>query len=140
MVSIIFQLGAPARRQGKLGKSFLSREKLLFARGSDCSLAPRLAELGACGFGQGFEGVLIVDRHIREDLSVKLDIGFFQSINKLAVVHALRSDCGVDPGNPESTKLALAVFPIAIGVAQTMLNGLPGFTETGASHTAVAFG
>ena len=58
-----------------------------------------------------------MDRHIREDLSVDLDIGFFQSIHKLAVVHALCPDCGVDPGNPESTKLALTVFAITIGVA-----------------------
>jgi hypothetical protein len=135
-----FSARSPCSSQGKLGKKFLSREKRLPTRGSAYSLAPRLAELGACGLGQGFEGFLIMNRHVREDFAVELDLGFLQSIHKLTVVHAFCSYCGIYSGNPEPSKFSLAIFTVAIGIAQTMFHGLSGFAETSASHTSVTFG
>ena len=81
-----------------------------------------------------------MDRHFRKNLAIKLDIGFFQPMHELAVIHALCPNCGVDPGNPEPAEFAFAVFSVPIGIAQAMFHRFPGLAVSGTSYTAVAFG
>jgi hypothetical protein len=81
-----------------------------------------------------------MDSHIRENLAVDFNLGFFQSIHELAVIEPLSADCGINSGNPESAKFTFAVFPVSVGITQTMFNSLSGFAETCAPHTAVTLG
>jgi len=81
------------------------------------------------GLDEGFEALGIPDGHIGQDLAVQLNITLTQGMHELRVTHAVLPGRGVDPGDPETAELALALAPIPIGIPQGLYNGILGCPE-----------
>ena len=60
-----------------------------------------------CCVAQLCEVCSVVDRDLGEHLAVDVDAALLQTIDQLAVAHAVLSCCSVDSGNPQSSVLSL---------------------------------
>lgn len=93
------------------------------------------------GFGgDGGESLRLANRHVGQDLAVKLDPGFLQPADKLRIRHAMQTRRGVDPLNPQSAKVAFLVAAVAIGILQRLFDPLQCRTEAIARTPAIALG
>src|SRR5690606_37304031 len=72
----------------------------------------RLSDLGLDLLDDGVEGRLVVDRQFRKDLAIEFDLRLHQAIHEHAVGQAVFTRGGVDTGDPEGAKNALAIAAI----------------------------
>src|SRR5436309_12105494 len=86
------------------------------------------------------EGRRVVHGEIREDLAVDLDPGRLQPIDESRVRQTVRPDRGVDPSDPQSTELTLAVATIAVRVDAGVPNLLLGDPVPDPATARVALG
>src|SRR5690606_23275151 len=81
----------------------------------------------AGGGDQGVERGGVVDRQVSPVLAVDLDSGQAESLDQPVVAHAVGARPGVDPGDPQSPEVTLAVLAVPVGVlhrVQHLLLGL----------------
>src|SRR5688572_32131907 len=72
------------------------------------------------------EALFIVDRDVREDLAIDLDLRERQPVHQAAVREAARTRRGVDARDPQCSELALAHAAIAERVLAGLDDGLLG--------------
>jgi hypothetical protein len=107
------------------------------------SLLPASASLLELGLGllNDDRKPLGVDNgELRENLAVKPDLGFFQSVHEAAVRKTVYAGCCIDSSNPESTEIALLNLAVAEGVIQSTVDRLCGTAKKFAACTSVPFG
>jgi len=64
----------------------------------------------------------LADRDVREHFAVEIDTGELDAVHELRIGQAVLASTGVDALDPQGAKVALAVAPVAIGVAQPLLD------------------
>src|SRR5450631_1267767 len=67
---------------------------------------------------KGGEGPSVVDSQLSQHSSVDLHFGNLETLNETVVGHAVGAGAGVDPLDPQPTKVALASAPVAVGVTE----------------------
>ena len=83
----------------------------------------RLFYCALCCFRQATEGRRILDRNIRQDLSIHFDSGLLQSGNELVVVQSIQARRGADADDPQAAEVTLSHLAIAIGIYKRLLDG-----------------
>jgi len=68
-------------------------------------------------FNDFVKAFCIKNCQLSQHFAVKLNVGFFQFTDELAVANAVLAGCGINTGDPEATKIAFATFTVAVGVA-----------------------
>ena len=61
------------------------------------------------------KGIGIMHGNIGQDLAVQPHIGALEASHKLAIRKPMQASCGIDPYNPQSSKISLAGPTITIG-------------------------
>src|SRR3954462_8033334 len=84
----------------------------------------RCVQRGARLFDERRKGSRIVDRAIREDLTVPWDAGELEAVHERVVVHVVLMRARVDAHDPEAAEIALLVLAIAVRVLPAALDGL----------------
>jgi hypothetical protein len=64
-----------------------------------------------------------MDGNVSQDFSIQLYPGLLQPEHKLAVAQSILASGGVNPGNPEATKITFAVTAITIRVYEGLHHG-----------------
>ena len=79
-------------------------------------LGGQLSDLGKTGgIGQS---------KFRQHFAVYGNIGLFEAIDKLAVRQIVHTRCSIDPYDPQLTKIAFTLTPVAVGIVQRFINGI----------------
>src|SRR4051812_28664243 len=65
----------------------------------------------------------IVDRQIREDLSVHFDAGELEAVHERVVVHVVLMRARIDAHDPQTAEITLLVLAIAVRVLPAALDG-----------------
>src|SRR2546425_13262081 len=68
------------------------------------------------------EGFRVGHGQIGQDLPIEPDLGLAAAGDELVVREPVLPRRGVDPQDPESAELALAVLPVAVGVGERVLD------------------
>src|SRR6185436_5556124 len=98
--------------------------------------------LGECRLCLGHDRLKrrsIARREIGEHFAVEFDARALQAVYKLRIGQAAFACAGIDALDPESAEIALLGSPVAIGIAQPLLDLLDGDTEIRMRPTAIAF-
>src|SRR3954454_3029909 len=98
-----------------------ARVRVLVGR-SESSAGRRLA--GA--IGKTSEGVRVADGDVGQHLAVDLETAQLEAVHERRVGQAVLARGGVDPLDPQTTEVALAVAPVAVGVLVGLEQGLLG--------------
>ena len=64
----------------------------------------------------------LADREVGQHLAVELDARPLQPVDELRIGQAVLAHAGVDALDPQAAEIALLVAPVAIGVAQRLLD------------------
>src|SRR5271156_1965840 len=99
-----------------------------------------LLERRLCGGGNCLERLGLADRDIGQYLAVEIEPGQLDAVHELRVGQSVLPRAGIDPLDPQGAKIALAVAPVAIGVAQRLLDLLDRDAVGGAAAPAIALG
>jgi len=86
------------------------------------------------------EGGCIMPSKVGKGLAVDVDIGFVQTIDKLAVGHIVQTASGINSGNPQAAELSFSLFSADEGKDHTAFNCLPGYTISFTAGTEIATG
>src|SRR4051812_2739791 len=91
---------------------------------------------------QGPKRLRLARREIREHLAVDLDAGALDAVHELRIgqVQAELAHAGIDALDPQSAEAALLVAPVAIGIAQALLDLLEGDPVIAGIAIAIALG
>ena len=74
--------------------------------------------------GEALKGGGVVDRQISQNLAVELNARALQSVDELAVAHAVQLGSGADADNPQRAVLALLLLASGVGEPQAAFHGL----------------
>ena len=66
----------------------------------------------------------IIHSEVCEHLSVQLDAGLFQTVDKRAVRESVQSDSRINPRDPENPEVSLLLSPVAIGITEPLVHSL----------------
>jgi hypothetical protein len=77
-----------------------------------------------CNLNDRGKALLVANREIRKNLSVDLDAGEGQTVDKMAIGHAIQTASRVDPLDPQPTHCSLAVPTVTIGILESVHKGL----------------
>src|SRR6516165_1893716 len=80
----------------------------------------------------------LADRDVGQHLAVEIEPGELYAVHELRISEAVLARAGIDPLDPQRTKVALAVTPVAVGIAQRLLDLFDGHAIGSAAATAVA--
>jgi len=86
------------------------------------------------------EGAGIDHSELGKHFAVDPHIGFLEATDQAAVAHAIEASGGIDPGDPETTEIALATTTVAVGVAEGLHHPLIRGAEEGAVAAAETAG
>src|SRR4051794_40176356 len=100
----------------------------------------RLLERGLRGRGDRLESLGLADRDVREHLAVEIEPGQLDAVHELRVGQPVLACAGIDPLDPQRAKITLAVAPVAIGVAQRLLDLFDRDAVGSAAAPAIALG
>src|ERR1700756_2284577 len=64
----------------------------------------------------------LTDCDVRQHLAVEIEPRQLEAVHELRVGEAMLARTGIDPLDPQGAKVALAIAPVAIGIAQRLLD------------------
>ncbi len=91
-------------------------------------------------FEQVREGGRLVERQVGQNLPVEPDAQLFQPGNETAVADSLRPASRIDSLDPEAAELTLVGFSVAIGVGESLFNGMASRAVEARASAPVSFG
>src|SRR5215831_7929308 len=91
-------------------------------------------------YSQFMHGIKLAGLDVGEHLAVEIEAGQLDAMHKLRVGQTMLARTGIDPLNPQGTKIPLAVTPVAIGVTQCLFDLLDRNSVSRAATAAVALG
>src|SRR5690242_17648519 len=86
------------------------------------------------------EGIGFVHGEISKHLAVDVEPGALHAVHELRISEALLAHPGIDALDPQRAEIALLGAPVAIGIAQPLLDLLDGDAEAALGPTAIALG
>ncbi len=66
--------------------------------------------------GQLSECFFVIDSQISQHFAVDVHARLFQAVHQFVVGKAVHTGGGIDPGNPEPTKVAFSLAPVTVGI------------------------
>src|SRR5579875_337703 len=100
----------------------------------------RRSEVALGNLDQPGEGAGIAHRQVGQHLPVELHPGLSQAVHEPVVGETGPAGSGVDPHDPQPSKVPLALTPVAEGVGQRVQDGLVGGLEEQLARVAEALG
>src|SRR5688572_13218269 len=82
---------------------------------------------------------LVAHREIREHLAIDLDVGPLHSGHECAVAQAQFAHRGIDPGDPQPAKIALAIAAVAVRILSRLHHRLLRYAKDILAATAKTF-